>query len=186
MAQRSLVAGEVARRLACPHDHDCVIALHRPHLVPFPRAPPQSASLNGVHDGWSFDDRVVLPGEDAAVWMTHALVDLFPRLVPSWSPSDLLARERLQRGWTVEDQAAHVARVREAGNWAGWLAAWEAWWKVRAADGSSASDVAGAVPTVADIPTIASPLVVAVAADPGPSDAWTPLKLSTLLWCVRV
>ncbi len=139
---------------------------------------PQSASLTGVHDGWDFDSRVVLAGEDAALWMTHALVDLFSSFIPSWSPEDALARERLQRGWTVADQQYQVSRVREAGNWVGWLAAWEAWWSARAADGSAAPDVAGAVPTVADVPNIATPLIVTAAADPGPSDLWTPLKMS--------
>jgi hypothetical protein len=140
---------------------------------------PQQAALTGEHDTWNFSHRfgAALSANDAVIWQVHAITQLMPLFVPSYDPQPLLAKERELFKWTVEQQEAEVARVLSLGNWNAYKAAWDAYWAYRAADGFNTT--AAVPPTVAEVPTIATPLVVTDNADPGGSNMWTPLKLAS-------
>jgi hypothetical protein len=93
--------------------------------------------ISGTKDNWNWDTNYPLASErDQLVWMDHMMVDLMPYLVPDFDPASILQAERDHFAWTPAEQAAAVARVRAAGNWAAFKAAWDAWWAYRQADGS--------------------------------------------------
>lgn len=140
---------------------------------------PAGASISGTRDTWNFNQRGNLRDDvDQMVWFVHTLGDLIlPKLIPSYSAAALYAQERAYMNWTEEEQAAAVARVKEANNYAAFVTALNRWWSYRSQDGYDTS--AAVPPTLIDLPNIATPLVVNANADPGASSEWTPLQLAS-------
>lgn len=142
--------------------------------TPVPGVFPRSATVSGVHDDFDLDVRVPLDDStQAATWFIHAIADFMPRFIPGYDPAPLLARERAFHQWTTVQQNMAVALARNAGNWPSFLSAFNAWWDARATDGWNTTGAY--VATAADVPSIATPLVINSNADPGAS-AWQPLQ----------
>lgn len=143
------------------------------------KAFPAGASISGTRDTWNFNVRGALRDEvDQMVWFVHALGDvIMPKLIPTYSPAALYAEERSYMNWTVEEQDANVARVRQSNQYAKFVSALSTWWSYRTNDGFNTS--AAVPPTLTDLPNIATPLVVNSDSDPGASSEWTPLTLAS-------
>lgn len=148
-------------------------------------APPAAAgaSVAGVKDTWDFNVRYGvasgLSAKDATIWFVHAVTQLVPAIVPTFNTADLLAQERAWFNWSVEQQAAEVARVAALNNWTGFKASLDTWLTYRALDGFNSPAAGAYVATAADIANIATPLVVTGTADPPGNEQWTPLTLAS-------
>lgn len=142
--------------------------------APTPGVFPRAATVSGVHDGYNLNARVPLADNTQAVtWFIHAIADFMPRFIPGYDAAPLLARERAFHNWSPAQQGLAASLARTAGNWSAFLTAFNTWWDARSADGW---DTTGAyVATAADVPTIATPLVIDSQADPG-AQAWQPLQ----------
>lgn len=138
---------------------------------------PEGASITGTRDTWDFNVRGTLTEPlDQMVWFVHILGDLImPKVIPGYSPASLYAEERSTMNWTEEQQAAEVARVYAANNYDAFVASLNTWWAYRSSDGFNTT--AAVPPTPAQLPNLATPIVVSANADPGPSEEWTPLTL---------
>jgi len=143
-----------------------------------------ATSITGTKDSWNWNTKYVLSDDmDQFVWMTHILTAVMSNFVPSYNTSTLLSQERVNYGWTEEQQAAEWARVQSQGNYTAWKALWDTWYSGRQADGSVAAAVA---PTNAQLPNGSTRLNVTTAQDftdvaayPQPRK-WTPLIVGSV------
>jgi len=134
--------------------------------------------LSGIHDAWNWDTRHTANAMDAYVFVTHALVDVMPILIPRYDVRKLVALEQASMGWTPEQQTAYVYNVQSATRYQDWLTAWNAWYTARNNDNNVAAAVA---PTAAQLPngtTVLNPATTQTITDyPNPFQ-WTPLLVS--------
>lgn len=144
-------------------------------LPPTPSRFPSAARAQVLHDNWSFNSNTPLRAQDAVVWTLHAIIDLLPLIVPTYNPAPLILREASFFNWTPSEQAARVADVRARANWTSYLAAFNSWQTLRNNDGYVASNAF--VVTTAEIPNLATPLVVTGDADPDSPGRGHPLHL---------
>lgn len=142
--------------------------------------PTTEARITGTKDRWDWNQGTPLETNmDQYIWMMHMWEALMPSFVPSIAPGTFLAMERAAQGWTEEQQAAEWDRVQAAGNWTGFQTAWNAWWTLRQADGSTEAAVQ---PTPEQLPNGETVLDTADAVDPATfakPTKWTPLKVGT-------
>jgi hypothetical protein len=142
--------------------------------------PANEARITGTKDRWNWNEGAPLEtNKDQYVWMIHMWEALMPSFVPSFVPGTLLALERTALHWTVEQQEAEWTRIQDVGNWNGFLAAWNAWWTLRQADGSTEAAVQ---PTVEQLPNGETVLDTSDTVDPATftqPTKWTPLKIGT-------
>ncbi len=98
----------------------------------FTKQYPAQGHIGGVHDMWDFDKHVnagmPLSPADAATWLTHAVIDFMPTLIPSYDPSTVMARERAARGWNATFQTSELARVRAAAGYSAFQAEFDMWY----------------------------------------------------------
>jgi hypothetical protein len=140
-----------------------------------------SGRIYGTKDNWDWEVRNPLPDStDQFVWMTQTFAVTMPNFIPGYEPSDLLAQERTNFGWTTEEQNLRDAAVKTSGNFTAWQTSFTSWLAYRAADGNVA---ASAPPANADLPNGATVLDVTTTqnfsdatAYPNPR-SWTPLKV---------
>lgn len=139
------------------------------------------ASVTGQKDTWNFDVRYGVPNglspTDAAIWFVHAVTQLVPAIVPAFNVKNLLTEQRSWFHWTVEQQVSETTRVCTLNNWTAFKSAYDTWFAYRAADGFSSPAAGAYVATSADIPNIATPLVVAGTSNPPGNEQWTPLTV---------
>jgi hypothetical protein len=138
---------------------------------------PSTGTIRGTHDNWDFDLRYPQSSNDATVWVVWVLSQYAPTIIPGYDTNALLARERALFNWTVLEQDAVTAEVLAKVDGAAFSVRWQAWWASRASDGYNNPATGAYVATSADLPNIATPLVVVSSADPGNSGQWTPLQL---------
>jgi membrane-associated phospholipid phosphatase len=129
-------------------------------------------------DGWTWTTTHRLSnGGDVGVWMTQALTEIMPALIPGYNTAQLAAQEKALYGWTQFEQTTQINYVRTEGQFESWKTAWQTWFQARTADGSVAASVA---PTSAQLPNGAISLDPAVrqtiTAYPNPK-MWTPLRI---------
>jgi len=132
-------------------------------------------SVTGTKDSWNWDTKNVIDSNDVFIWMTHTLAGTMSTFVPSYDTTTLLYNERLNYGWTVEQQTDQWARVSAAGNYTAWLSAWTAWYTSRGNDGNVA---AGATPSDSVLPNGSTRLNVSVSQNISAYASprkWTPL-----------
>jgi len=85
--------------------------------------------VSGVHDNWDWSLNIApspLNDCDSIVWIAAVVDYVMPNFVPSYISI-----------YTYD--AATLARVKNAGNWNAWQAAWNTWYTGRQADGSVAA-----------------------------------------------
>jgi hypothetical protein len=138
-----------------------------------------SNRITGTIDNWNWDVQHILTSQEYVyVWMNRTLIAIMNVMVPTFDPSILLADERSMVGLSVEAQTALEATVYSIANQPAWLAAWNAWWSTRAADGSVTASTLQ--PTVVQNANMTTVLDVAGTVDPATFPAptlWTPLKI---------
>ena len=138
-----------------------------------------SASITGTKDSWNWDTKnPITDTTKVFVWMTQVLVNTMSNFIPSYTTTLLLEQERLNYGWTPEEQQAMIDQVKLEGNFTLWLSTWQTWYTGRQADGFVAAATA---PTNAELPNGATTLDVTTSQDftdatayPNPRK-WTPL-----------
>jgi hypothetical protein len=133
--------------------------------------------IHGTHDGWSWSTRASLTESEQFVWMNRVFAQIMPSFVPGWNSFTLLELERTAMGWTAIQQVEEVKRIQTKGRWDEWVAAWNAWWSYRQADGSTA---ALTPPAPGVLPNGTTVLEVAGTQDPATfpqPTQWTPLKV---------
>jgi hypothetical protein len=120
--------------------------------------------INGTHDNWDWNIHWPLESEnDRFIYMNHLLIDIMPILVPGSTVGAAIAvAEKQVLGWSDDRIAEELARVRLAGHYTDWLAAWNTWRSNRASDGSVA---AAAVPDPSVLPNGNQTLNVATSTD---------------------
>lgn len=138
-----------------------------------------TASITGTKDSWNWNTKNLISDDmKVFVWMTQVLVNTMSNFIPSYSTSLLLEQQRVNFGWTAEEQQAMIDQVKLEGNFTLWLSTWQTWYAGRQADGFVAAAVA---PTDAQLPNGATTLNVTTSQDftnatayPNPRK-WTPL-----------
>lgn len=148
-------------------------------LPPTPSGFPSSGTIRGSHDDWDFDVRVPQSSDDATVWVVGVLLQFLPLIVTAYDTDALLARERLFFDWTPTQQVDAHTRVKGQVGWPAFVDRWNTWWASRQSDGFNDPTTGAYVATSADLPNVATPLVVTSSDDPGSSGKWTPLKLAS-------
>lgn len=138
---------------------------------------PSAAGVNITNDDWTYGRKTPLQAQDATVWSLHAIIDLLPLFVPTYNPEPLRLREASFFNWTPTEQQAHVVDVRARADWGGYNTAFNEWLTLRNNDGYVAANAF--VVTTAEIPNLATPIVVTEGVDPGDSGTWTPLTLAS-------
>lgn len=135
--------------------------------------------ISGTHDNWDWNVHWPLDSEnDRFIYMNHLLIDIMPILVPGSTVglAAIAAAEKQVLGWSDDRIAEELARVRAAGHYNEWLAAWNIWRLGRASDGSVA---AAAAPNPSVLPNGTQTLNVATSTDdPNTFNKplqWTPL-----------
>lgn len=94
--------------------------------------------ITGTKDKWDWSNGTPLAtNKDQYIWMNHMWEATMPFFVPSYSATSMLSKERVTLNLSVEQQASEWSRIQEAGDWAGFWTAWQAWWLLRQADGSA-------------------------------------------------
>ena len=83
--------------------------------------------VSGVHDTLNWDTKAPSPlgDNDSVIWMTCVLDYINATIVPGTYTS------------IYNCPAATVARVKAAGHWDEWIAAWQTWYNYRVSDGSA-------------------------------------------------
>lgn len=139
-------------------------------------------NITGIKDNQDWSVKNPLSSEkERLVWLNRVIAVVMPSFVPSWSFANLEAKERELFGWSVEEQATEVERVKTAANFPAWQSAWTAWFSQRNTDGSPAAAVP---PTSAQLPNGTTYLEVTETQDfnngtrQPHSEKWTPLKIS--------
>jgi membrane-associated phospholipid phosphatase len=140
--------------------------------------PTTETRITGTKDRWDWSQGTPLEtNKDQYVWMNHMWESVMSSFVPSYTVGTLLAKERTVMNWTVEQQAVEWTRIQSVGNWGAFYAAWQDWWTLRQADGSTE---ALTPPTTDQLPNGASVLDVSATVDPATfaePTKWTPLKV---------
>jgi len=142
-----------------------------------------SNRITGTLDNWNWNTQYLLSNsQHLFIWMNRVLIQVTTTMVPTFDSTTILADERSLLGISVDTQTAMQATVYGIANQPAWLAAWTAWWALRAADGSTTA--ATLQPTAAQVPNMATSLDVAGTVDPATFPApyqWTPLKIGTAI-----
>ena len=137
-------------------------------------------TVYSTKDNWDWKIHyLVWQPRDISIWITCTLLEIMPRFVPSYDPTQLLASERKYYMWSQEQQQAAYFRVKNLGRWKQWLAAWTLWFENRQKDGS---EKAVKPPPVDDLPNGTLYLAVNQTIDPNTfpnPDKWTPLQIGT-------
>ncbi len=140
--------------------------------------PATEARIAGTKDRWDWSQGTPLEtNRDQYIWMNHMWEAMMPSFVPTYVPDTVLAMERTALHLTTEQQEAEWARVGSTGNWGAFYTAWQSWWTLRQADGSTE---ALAQPTTEQLPNGATVLDVADTVDPATfaqPAKWAPLKV---------
>ena len=86
--------------------------------------------VSGVHDGWDWTTNKAAGGalgdNDSLLWLCSVVDYVNAAMMPGSAA-------------LFNCDAESVARVKASGDWNGWVAAWQAWYNGRAADGSVAA-----------------------------------------------
>ena len=142
-----------------------------------------SNRIAGTLDNWNWNTQYLLSDrQHLLIWMNRILIHVTTTMVPTFDSSSIFADERTFLEISVDTQTAMQATVYSIANQPAWLAAWTAWWALRAADGSA---TAGSLqPTAAQVPNMTTSLDVAGTVNPATFPApynWTPLKIGTAI-----
>jgi len=142
-----------------------------------------SNRIAGTLDNWNWNTHYLLSNQQhLLIWMNRVLIHVTTTMVPTFDFSSILTNEQTLLGISVATQTSMQATVDSIANQPAWLAAWTAWWALRAADGSTVA--ATLQPTAAQVPNMTTSLDVAGTVDPSTFPAptqWTPLKIGTAI-----
>lgn len=120
--------------------------------------------ISDTHDGWDWSTKGTLSKCDSIIWICGVIDYVTPLIIPGTYKSVYVCKP------------SAVSRVQDAGNWSGFLSAWNLWFSSRQNDGSAAAITT--MPT--DIPNWNSTIVVDGVTDfttiPRPME-WTPLTI---------
>ena len=89
--------------------------------------------ISGIHDNWDWSNKAVIPlsKSDSIIWLCNIIDTITPYFITT----------EYQSIYTCP--ATIVARVKAAGNWAGWFSLWETWYNYRVDDGNTAAAAIG-------------------------------------------
>lgn len=119
-----------------------------------------SPCLSGTTDNWVWSQHALsapLNSKDTYVFVLHALVAVLPVLVPSFGVAALIEMERVQMGWTFDQQNAYVFNLQQSVQFATWLANWNTWFANRNNDNNISA--AAQPPSLPNGSTIIDPRV---------------------------
>jgi len=99
-----------------------------------------SPQVAGTKDQWDFTVQTPLNYDDSTIWMVVAVNYIMNALIPTnlgtyYDTNYLLNRTRNCHQWSNQQLTDNIVRVKAAGNWTNWTAAYDAWLTYRNADG---------------------------------------------------
>ena len=85
--------------------------------------------ITGIHDNWNWDNKAATPlsDNDSVIWMMSVMDALLPRFISGTYRS------------IYQCPSEDIDRVKEAGEWDTWFAAWQSWYSYRGDDRSGAA-----------------------------------------------
>lgn len=101
-----------------------------------------SPILSGIKDDWNWNTHEVLTDDmEIYVFVNNALIECFPRLVPTFDITLFKHDERIRMGWTPQQQNEYVNQLKEKTKFSSWFSNWSTWYNSRQNDNSVQSAI---------------------------------------------